>query len=149
LIAELIKLDRGWRLGFFEDHAHLIEGDSCYWNVLATIWMDAPNTTLEISRWRKLFSSSRRNRHKMMKKSDRRAWRNLPEKVKCFRAINPGEDVNKAISWTLSKETALFFQRRNGGKIIEQIFPKQSVIAYFDRRGEQEIIVLRGDSNDK
>lgn len=130
-------------LPYFETKCHLLD-DTAYWQILATIWIKSPANTQHLDRWIKLFSSTRRNRHKLMKKKDRQVWRNLPNYIQCYRAIMLGEDVNKAICWATNRKSAEFFQRhyQKDGGVVTKTFPKNRIIAYFDRRSENEVIVL-------
>jgi hypothetical protein len=115
--------------------------DSCYWQVVAAVWIGSDICSPYLSIWREIFAGSfRRNRHKLMKGNDRKVWRSLPKMVKAYRAINHQDEYITGISWTLSKAVA---QRlANGRKIVSNEWPKKCVVAYFDRRGEQEIICL-------
>lgn len=130
-------------LPYFEQQCGLLT-DSAYWQILATIWMDSPDNTVELDRWIKLFSSPRRDRHKLMKKKDRQVWRSLPDRIQCYRAIMLREDVKKAICWATTRKSAEFFQKhyQKDGGIVTKVFPKSRIMAYFDRRSENEVIVL-------
>lgn len=123
---------------YFALHADDFQDDSTYWNVLGTLWK-LGGTVIQQEMWKVLFSSTRRNRHKIMKTSERRKWRKLPKKVRAYRAVNNEDEYHKAISWTLSRSVALKLAR--GREIKEKVFHRRDVFAYFDRRGEDEILV--------
>lgn len=117
-----------------------LKDDNAYWQIVATTWIKRGRSS-ELQVWRRLFSADRRNRWHLMKKKDRRLWRGLPNTVVAYRAVAPGEDASLIISWTLNPEVL----ERLYGKtraIISRHFKKEQIIAYFDRRREQEIIVL-------
>lgn len=114
--------------------------DSTYWQLVAGVWLDSEVCSPYLSIWRELFTAKRRNRHKLMKKHDRKIWRALPDVMVAYRAVNPDEDVDTAISWTLDHDVAIKLAR--GRTIVSKTLHKKNVLAYFDRRKEQEIIYL-------
>lgn len=141
----LCNLPPEQRLNYFISVKDNILDDSNYWQLLAATWMSTEICSPYLRVWRDLFTEPRRNRQKLMKGSDRKIWRTLvgrkaPKVVKVYRAMNPGDDVITAISWTLSKAVAE--KLANGRKVMSWEIPKKSIIAYFDRRKEQEVIHL-------
>jgi hypothetical protein len=119
-------------------HHEQIQDDSTFWQILASLWIEN-GTTVRLDDWRRLFLSARRNRHKLMKKHDRQTWRSLPNKVTAYRAAAPGENLDFMISWTIDRS---FLERvYRGREIISRVIPREQIIAYFDRRGERELIV--------
>jgi hypothetical protein len=75
-----------------------------------------------------------------MKKKDRQFWRRLPTKVIAYRAVDPVENLSSSISWTL--DPAFLARVYRGREIVTREFKKEDILAYFNRRGESEIIVL-------
>jgi hypothetical protein len=119
--------------------------DSCYWQLVAGVWIGSEACSPYIRVWRELFTEPRRNRQKLMKGADRKVWhsivkRGAPKLITAYRAMNSGDDVITAISWTLSKSVANKLAK--GRKVISWELPKECIIAYFNRRQEQEIIFL-------
>ena len=142
---QLIALPIGARLPFLLKVADDIFDDSCYWQIVAGVWIGSEVCSPYIKVWRDLFTAPRRNRHKLMKGADRRIWRSIvkrgaPKYITAYRAMNPDDDVITAISWTLSESVANKLAR--GRKVISLEIPKGCIIAYFDRRQEHEIIHL-------
>lgn len=145
IISLIINKPVQEQLRTFYELSNRIKDDSTYWQTLAAIWINCEVCTPNLLIWRQLFRANRRNRHKLMKKKDRKAWRNLPKAIKAFRAVTPGENIEKAISWTISKQIAEKFGKSKNGDIVQKLFKRDQIIAYFNRRSEQEIIVLLGD----
>lgn len=56
--------------------------------------------------------------------------------------------VNKAFSWTLDINTAIYFATRHGykGSIYQCMIPKDKVVAFIKRKNEKEILVFPGDA---
>jgi hypothetical protein len=127
---------------YFLRVAEEIENDTSYWQMAATVWIASGRSDDNLDKWREIFSSTRRNRHKMMKKKDRKSWRSLPRVFTAYRASRKGEDISRMISWTIDKSIADKFAKTWVRNVVSKTFKKTEVIAYFDRRGEKEILVL-------
>jgi len=145
IVEKIILLPIEERLPYFLGIKDKIFDDSAYWQLLAAIWIGSDVCSPYLKIWRDLFTEPRRNRQKLMKGHDRKIWRSLtkrgaPKLITAYRAMNPGEDPITAISWTLSKAVAQRLAK--GREIFEMEIDKTSIIAYFDRRKEQEIISL-------
>lgn len=71
-----------------------------------------------------------------------RYMKNLPDTFVVYRGLqeNAQED---GLSWTLSKNVAEWFASRfeNHGEIIKKMVHKTEVIAYFNDRDEEEIVL--------
>lgn len=130
-----------FRLDAFLKYHQQIQDDSTYWQVLAALWI-GHGTNAELENFTRLFSSKRRNRHKLMKGKDRQVWRSLPSVVTAYRAADPLEILDRAIAWSL--DLSVLERIWKGRPIFSRQFKKENIIAYFDRRGEREIIVLQG-----
>lgn len=141
ILSALMKMPKGARLTIFYANRDKVRDDAAYWRILASLWMEMDTCYPNLKYWKELFMSDRRDRFKLMQKNDRRVWRKLPAKVTAFRAVHESENVDGAISWTLSRTVAEKFAE--GRKVVERMFSKREIIAYFDRRHEQEIIVLQ------
>jgi hypothetical protein len=76
-----------------------------------------------------------------MKGRERQRWRNLPAVVTAYRAVNHPEEAETAISWTLDRKVAEKFSQNAKRQIVVRKFRKQDVFAFFDRLGEEEILV--------
>lgn len=145
ICKQLIALPFDAQLPFLLEVADDIIDDSCYWQIVAAVWMGSEVCSPYIKVWRDLFTAPRRNRHKLMKGADRKIWHSIVKRgasqiITAYRAINPDDDPITAISWTLSKSVANKLAK--GRKVISLGIPKECIIAYFNRRQEQEIIHL-------
>lgn len=112
-----------------------------YWFLLGTLWVSYSGHS-DINLWRSLFSSPRKNREtSIMKPSELRAFRSLPDTLFAYRAHRLGE--TDWIAYTLSDETAGWFACERGTQIVSlYAVRKADVVALFLRRGESEIIML-------
>jgi hypothetical protein len=124
----------------FRRNAHRIIDDATYWNILGVMWKMG-GTVIQQDHWKEMFCCDRRQSHKIMKNRERKRWRKLPKIVTAYRAINTPEEIETAISWTLSMKTAKQFSLNGKRKIVKGLFHKKDVFAFFDRRQEDEIIV--------
>ena len=65
--------------------------------------------------------------------------------VKIYRGQNTkSTPYQKAFSWTIDKEKAIFFATRfdkYGGELYEAMVKFEDILAYIDRRGESEVII--------
>jgi len=140
-IAErIIELPTPLRLHYFWKVCRKIRDDSTYWQLLGTLWIDAEILAPNYGYWIELFRADRRNRHKLMKKGDRAIWRKLPAVMTVYRATYPGDDLTRAMSWTLDRSVCgRFFP---GREIVSRQVTKEDVLAYFDRRREKEVVIL-------
>jgi hypothetical protein len=126
---------------YFYRVSPLIVDDATYWNVLGTLWKLGGKVKQQ-ELWRPLFLSRRKKRDKIMKKTERQRWRNLPAVIKAFRAVNDSNEAETAISWSLDRKIVeRFFSYDGARQIVERTFHKAEVFAFFDRRGEEEILV--------
>jgi hypothetical protein len=142
----MLQLPAELQAEFFRRVSHKIIDDSCYWNVLGTLWK-LGGTVVQQEQWRGLFLSKRGNRHKIMKKSERRAWRKLPAEVTAYRAVNHLGEADTAISWSLDRGIVEKIFSEDGKRpVVERKFKKAEIFAFFDRRGESEILVNIGES---
>ena len=129
---------------FMEKYAESIQDDSNYWNLLGTAWK-AGGCFKDQERWKVLFQNKRRNRHKIMKTSERREWSRLPKTLKAYRAYADPSEIEQSICWTLDKSFVQSYATAKNLQIAEKTFNRDDVFAYFNRRQESEILVWRGD----
>lgn len=142
IVRNVLSTPGAERLPYFAVHCDSIADDATYWHVIGCLWVDGGETQ-HIELMRKMLASPRRGRWKMMKKADRRAWRKLPKVMKAYRATASNEDLDRAIAWTLSRKVAERFAKSWHRTVVERVVRKEDVIAYFDRRGEKEILVCQ------
>ena len=132
---------------------HLLP-DKEYWKCLNLVWDNIEVSAPDQREWLRLFTSPRPQRQFLMSASERRAFAAMPDTLTIYRGYAKGK-VRSGISWTLSKERARFFAdyaigaRRQllcghqGGNpmIVASKCHKRDVLAYFNGRGEQEIVI--------
>jgi hypothetical protein len=140
IIEQMLCVPPELQAEYFKRNAHKIKDDSNYWNVLGTLWKIG-GTVVQQDLWIEMLSSSRKNRHKIMKGKERSVWRRLPKKVMAYRAINEESEIGTAISWTLSRDVADNFSIDGAREVVTREFKKAEIFAYFDRRRESEILV--------
>ena len=79
-----------------------------------------------------------------MDKDEYEAFQNLEDTVTVYRGVTSHNAKNvKALSWTLSYDTADWFAHRFGedGTVYEAQIDREHIYAYFNRRNEHEVIV--------
>ena len=131
-------------INFMEKYGDSIQDDSNYWNLLGTAWK-AGGCFKDQERWKVLFQNKRRNRHKIMKTSERREFSRLPKKLKAYRAYADPVEIEQSICWTLDKNFVQSYAKVKDLQIVEKTFNRDDVFAYFNRRQESEILVWRGE----
>ncbi len=105
--------------------------------------MDINCSVAEIVRW---FKSA--DKHILMTEEEYKIYENLPDNVMVFRGV--GKKSNPyGISWTFDRDVAQWFSERfkvtdkKGEKeyIEKATIDKKYILAYFNGRDEQEVIV--------
>lgn len=115
--------------------------DYAYWFMLSTLWVSYSGFS-DLELWKELFSSNRPNKSiSLMKPDELSALKKLPNKITVYRAHRQKE--TDWIAYTLDKNIADRFARERGtSEITAYKVKKIDILAYFTRRGEQEIIVI-------
>ena len=138
--------ERPYRIMGFEAVAHRMT-DAYYWELLGSIWCDSENIEQNPRLWENLLRSERPEREQIMQPQERETLRDLPASIPVYQGHTTRR--HDGWSWTTNFDKAVWFARRFAN--IENSFPvvtagkvkKSSVIAYFDRRGEFEIVAPR------
>lgn len=114
---------------------------------LAYAWVasENPNQDINVSipeliKW---FKSSERSN--LMEKDELEYYNKLPDTVNVYRGIAVGRAEQDGLSWTCNIETAKWFANRfntdnRKGYVIEGKISKENIFAYFNNRGEDEIL---------
>lgn len=77
----------------------------------------------------------------LMEKEDLDVYNNLPDEFIVYRGVSKGRN-KKGLSYTRNKDKAEWFANRFGkGYVIEKTIKKENVLAYFNTRNEDEIVV--------
>lgn len=130
------------RLTYFAKNNHVLMFDNDYWNVLGTIWKGDGSVDIQDAFVELLRNPARRNKHKIMKTNERREYAKLPKVVTAYRACGHIDEIGTSISWSLDKRFVERYAESTGRAIIAtQDFKKSEIFAYFNRRGESEILV--------
>ena len=85
----------------------------------------------------------------LMTEEDYKVYCNLPDKFKVYRGVAVGRNP-KGLSWTPNYNKAVWFSQRfdtedKKGYVQAATVKKGKVLAYFDTRGEEEIVVNTRD----
>ena len=128
---------------YFVEHCDSLD-DYGYWFFLSTIWVSYSGW-IELDVWKKHFSSDRRHRRlAIMKPDELQVLKKLPNYLEVYRAHR--EDETDWLSFTLNPETAAKMAINRGvDKISMYKINKKFCIAFFSRRGEDELITLQKD----
>ena len=99
--------------------------------------MDA---NVSVSRAIQMFKSCKKEY--LMNKDDFAYYKSLPGKIDIYRGVAEGR-VKLGLTWTDDIEKAKWFQKRfgNNNHLLHLKVNKKDVIAYFNTRGEKEILL--------
>lgn len=146
------SLKRGQKLNYFYENADDIfefKGENYYYNILGDVLTDIENPKDESNTIIELIQYG--NQYlEMMNKEEKTKFNELPDELVVYRGVRWNleeiEDVNDLISysWTINYDTALWFAQ-TGSKEKSVVFKytteKDSVLSYFTRRKESEILL--------
>lgn len=77
----------------------------------------------------------------LMHDEEYEVYKNLPETFTVYRGVAPGRNPN-GMSWTREYDKAKWFSNRFGeGYVLEGTAHKEDVLAFFSRRGEEEVVM--------
>jgi len=137
--------ERPYRVHAFSRIAGQLD-DGTYWEQLGQLWTDSENIFEAEALWRRLLREPSRiaSRELMMTVEEREYLDGLPDHITVYRGYShPGR--NNGMSWSLSRDVAHRFAFRftsdTPGKVVRREITKDEVIAYFEGRGEQEIVL--------
>ena len=125
--------------------------NTAFWSLVGSVWVDSENIWQNFAEWDDILNTERPRREYMMTKEERAVWRKLPNQVTVYRGSIPDKNEG-GLSWTLNRNVAKFFAKRfanvhhAGGVIDTATVPKQLVVAYFDGRNEEEIVVEHAEA---
>lgn len=133
-----VDQNRRLLVGAFMEHRHRLS-DQRYWEFLRLVWIRAGSIEL-IPTFKTLLSSKRPFRFWIMSPEEEAELAALPDPFTAWRAPRPGGD--EGISWSVEKSFVEEYAKANGREVIERTIPKSLVSAYFNRRGEGEVLIL-------
>ena len=115
-------------------------------NLLGKNWVLLENVSADINvRKRSVIDLlSAATKEEIMTDGELKTYKSFPKILTIYRGCDKREAL-KGLSWTLSKDTAIFFAERFGNKDKGQMYSaeidKENALAYFNSRGEQEVVV--------
>lgn len=114
--------------------------------MLADAWISTenPNMYPDLTRNELVAMFKAADSAELMSKDEQDMLNRLDEEVTVYRGVTPyNEKSIRALSWTLDYEKAKWFAQRFGesGTVYEAQIKKEHILAYFDGRGESEVIV--------
>lgn len=116
---------------------------------LAHCWVNCENPNqdknVSIRTFISWFKSA--DKSKLMNEEDYEYYKSLPEEVEIYRGVAVGRAEQKGLSWTDKYETAQWFAERydnrvegQHGYILKAKIRKEDIFAYFNTRGEDELV---------
>lgn len=142
--------ERPWRVEALDGLADRITDDTAYWKLVGDVWCDTENAWQNTDAWDRLLGSPRPGRSSMMNATERKALGDLGEKVPVFRGIDADTGDPEGRSWTLERNTALWFARRSEPVrplLVSGIIARADILALLLRRDESEVLVVPGAVN--
>lgn len=139
--------ERPWRLDAFLGIADQLSDDE-YWNLLGDIWTDTENLWQNYDEWHEALMAERGAREQIMAPEERAFLDAQPDEFTIYRGYHTEGDSGplRGYSWTLSREKAEWFGKRRAADMTPMLatatIRRDDVIAYFNERGEDEIVVL-------
>ena len=145
--------ERPYRLAALCEHQRQMTHTE-YWQAVRDVWVDSENIRHNRSTWRKLLTSKRPGRwHCAMGDEDRAllaaTFPDSTSTATVWRGHGPMEGGRRmGLSWTLDREKAEWFARRNGRLnghppvLSESRVACPDVLLAVTTRGEQEFVVL-------
>lgn len=125
-------------IGAFARNRHRLS-DQRYWEALKIIWI-AAGSRRHYQMFKQFFSSKRPFRQYIMSPEEEAALKAMPDPLTVYRA-SFGEGDN-GFSWTVNRSWLEDYAEKNKRVIIERTVKKSEVLAFFNRRAEDEIIIL-------
>ena len=132
-------------LDFAKSRKNLTDYD--YWCLLGILYIHGGYWSfMSPNLWRLLLNSSRSQRNMIMQPFERRALKNLPEKVVCYR-IHHSKEEHDWISYTISSwlipKFVKAYRKHDAFYSVEKFeVAKQDIDFFFGRNYEDEIVVL-------
>ena len=111
---------------------------------LGSMWtlVELPNAdpTVSTTEFVRYFQQS--DKKILMDEGDYKRYLLLPDVLTVYRGVKPKGKV-LALSWTLSKKKAEWFANRfkSDGTVYRAKIPREHILAYFNCRNEQEVVV--------
>lgn len=112
-------------------------------SLLAKAWVisENPNQDINVSISKIIKMFKKADKKYLMDEQEFEIYNNLPETFIAYRGVSKRRNP-KGLSWTINLEKAKWFSNRFGKGYVQQAtINKNDVLAYFNSRGEDEIVV--------
>ena len=114
---------------------------------LADAWVSSENPNQDVNCSLDMLISwfQQADKNTLMETEDYKIYTSLPEELRIYRGVAVGREPH-GLSWTASLETAKWFAHRfdrgdNQGYVETAIVTKEDILAYFNTRSEDELVV--------
>lgn len=141
--------ERPYRLGAIEmmlNH-ELRRNSPIFWEMVGAAWTDSENIYENKAIWEDIWASDPEHREHVMTEEDRIAFGKLRKRFRIYRGWNL-YGRREGMSWTTSRPKAIWFAHRFAvegsdypGSVATGVIEKKDVLAFFNGRGEREIVV--------
>ena len=141
------KITKPYALAFLQmTEKHLSPED--LGQILRDAWMKiefvSNNPIFSPAQFSKLFQKC--DSKSLMIAEERKVLDALPDEIEIYRGVRKGSKKAKGMSWTTDKTVAEWFSKRfskghDTGDIYKAVIRKSDVLAFFQGRNEQEIVV--------
>jgi hypothetical protein len=145
--------ERPYRLGamFKAPIKHLRKNPSKFWKLVGRVWRDTEYPYQHPKKWRQLWGEPIEGRWACMSEEEICFLDTLLEKIEVWRGTSHTGDPN-GLAWTLDREKAVWFAQRFCSEtrpplLAKGIVGKRDVLAYFEKRGEREIVSMKVSIN--
>lgn len=135
-----------WKLTFMKYCGEYLN-EKDYATFLADAWVteENPNMDVNVSRKESIDMFRKCRKRYLMTSEDLQYFKSLPTSITVYRGVAEGR-IPLGLSWTDSLEKADWFSNRfntkeKQGYILTADIGRENVIAYFNTRGEQELLV--------
>lgn len=118
-----------------------------WWAVVGDVWIDSENLWQHADEWRELLALP--DARAIMTDDEREALAALPDVVTVWRGCQATLNED-GLSYTLDRRRAEWFAVRFSGRgdhevLVEATVPRDRIVAYLTRRGEDEIVAHDAD----
>jgi len=115
-------------------------------SLVANVWVDSENIWQHKKTWIHIWTKMPDPRL-TMDANERTVYNCMPDTVTIHRGIKNPRHNRIGLSWTRDKERAVWFAHRLAMKtdkptVIDATVEKRHVLAFFNGRGEEEVVVL-------
>ena len=148
LVKIYMLVKKAYRLTFIKHcESYLSEKDLAEYFADAWVSSENPNQDANCSIHYLTSMFKKCNKKYLMTEKDYKVYESLPDVFPIYRGVAVGRNPN-GLSWTQNQKTAQWFAHRfdrgsKKGYVQKAIAKKEDVLAYFNTRGEDEIVYNR------